>query len=209
MNSDQIRNWLLKHPRPHTVKVIDEHGGEHVVQCGQASWARCADSIIALRPDLLQAMTPDGQIIRACRPNDVAEDWVAEDDPEGAPAPRRAPPPPLQIPLTGLDPESARFSLFAQLLAEAYKHSTDVAFARLADIVEGQNRRAENVERTREAMYRTHVKQLEAALKEAGQDVPEAPNGELLQQMLGGLLQGVMMGKGAPPGVVPNGKDHA
>jgi hypothetical protein len=200
MNADQIKHWLMQTPRPAFVRVTDDQGGVNEVVCGQSTWVKCAETIASMRPDLLQALTAEKQVVRALRPADYAEDWAPEDEP--APA-RRAPPAPT-IPLANLDPESARFALFAQLLAEAYRHSSDVAFGRLSDMVEAMNRRAENVERTREAMYRAHVKQLEEALRQAGAEPPEAPNGELLQNMLGGLLQGALMAKAGAP--VPNGK---
>lgn len=200
MKAEQIRAWLMTMPRPHTVRVTDEHGGIQDVVCGQSTWVKVSETIDAMRPDLLQAMTADKTVLRACRPNDMSEDWTPDED-----EPRRPAPAPVDIPIEKLDPESARFVLFARLLSDAYKHSTDVAFARLADLVEAQSKRAESVDRTREAMYRAHVKQLEEQIKQAG-DVPVEPPNDVMQAVIGGLLQGVMNGGGGAAAAAANGK---
>lgn len=193
MKAEQLRQWLMQMPRPHTVRVTDEHGGIQDVVCGQSTWVKVSETIEAMRPDLLQAMSAEKAVLRACRPNDLSEDWSADDA-----EPRRATVAPIDVPIEKLDPESARFALFARLLSDAYKHSTNVAFERLADLVEAQSKRAESVDRTREAMYRAHVKQLEDQIKQSGQEPVEGPN-DVLQAVIGGLLQGAMGGGVAAP----------
>jgi hypothetical protein len=208
MNADQLRQWLMKAPRPAKVRVTDSDGQMNDVVCGQTPWTTVADTIETLHPELLQALDAQGGIVRACRPMDVSEDWSSQDDLSFRKPPPRAPAPP-QIPIADLDPESKRLVLMAGLLAEAYRHSTDVAFERLSEMLDARTRREESVDRTREAMYRAHVRMLEDQIKEMGKEPVDPPSeGGLLGEMLQSALQGAVMGGGlgGGSGAPANGK---
>jgi len=131
-----IRGWLMVQPRPAALSL---HCGpeRHTlpIQNGQ-SWANIARSVDAMQPDLLQALDAEGKILRACKP------YEQQTDDDGKPASSAS------SASAGDDPETARFRLFAQLLAEAYKHATEVAFQKLADITDIMGRRGESLERS-------------------------------------------------------------
>jgi hypothetical protein len=206
MKAEQIKTWLLKQPRPAVVRVTDEHGAIHDVVCGQSTWVKVAETVEAMRPELINALNSSKEVLRALRPADMSEDWTDDDDDEQPAAAMRPSAPVVpEIPFDRLDGESARFVLFARLISEAYRHSNEVAFTRLAGIVENLTRNQGNVDRAREQMYRAHVRQLEEALKAANVEVPEQPGGDMMQAMLGGFLQSMMAGGGG----VPNGKGAA
>jgi hypothetical protein len=209
---EQLRKWLMQQPRPHSVRVTSLDGGVHDVVCG-TPWTNCADTVASLNPEHLQALNPEKQTIRALRVTDLSQDWSPDDQP----AVRRPPPPPSPdygIPAAAMDPESARFVLFSRLISEAYKHSTQVAFEKLSDIVEAMNRRAEAGDRAREAVNRAHVKMLEEQIKALGEEPAEQPN-DLLSTIVSSALGGIMQGKAAaaaPKAAAPsssNGKGQA
>lgn len=207
MNEEEIRLWCMQQPRPHSVRVTDVEGVMNDVICGLSTWVKVSETIAALRPDLLQAMTQDGKLIRALRPNDVSTDWTPSEER----TPRAVRVPEYSIPIQNMDPEAQKLQLVANLIAQAYRHSTDVAFERLSQMVETMAARQESVERTRESMYRAHVRQLEEQIKALGQDPAESPT-----DLLGGLVQSFMQGAAmggsppaaAPPAAAPNGKAH-
>jgi hypothetical protein len=207
-STEQLRKWLMQQPRPHSVRVTSLDGGVHDVVCG-TPWTNTADTVASLQPEHLQALNAEKQTIRALRVADLSEDWSPDDE-----KPVRRPPPPAMpefaIPAAAMDPESARFVLFARLLSEAYKHSTQVAFEKLSDIVEAMARRAEAGDRAREAVNRAHVKMLEEQIKALGEEPAEQPNdlmGAIVSSALGGMMQGKAAAAAAPAS--SNGKGHA
>jgi hypothetical protein len=196
----------MQQPRPHVVRVTTVDGAVHEVLCSASPWTKVGETIAALRPEMLEALDAQNRMLRATRPNDPSSDWGnPEPRPERPPAPAPSTP---YIPITALDPETQRFALVAQLLADAYKHSTDVAFNRLVELVDAQNQRSESVERARETLYRTHVRQLEEALKAAGQTPPDG-DGDLLTGMVANFVGGMGGSQPAPAAAgTTNGKGH-
>lgn len=157
MTVQEIRGWLLTQPRASTLKVITTDDRHHEVSVTSGvSWMAIAQSIHALEPALIEAYDEKGKILRAVRPQESEEAGVEEG----------APPAPLVLP-PGADPQSAMLIHFADLLASAYRHSTDVAFERLASLFEAVNRRSEALERsldtTHRLLRRAYQDQLDAA----------------------------------------------
>lgn len=178
MDVPQIRSWLLLQPRAHTIKVLTTDDRNHEVACNTgASWMALATSIHALEPALVEAYDSEGKIIRAVRP---LEQNTARPDGTTTPAP-------LVMP-AGTDPQSMLLLHFADLLAQAYRHSTDVAFERLASLFEAVNRRSESLERTIEKMerllLRAHEEQVENAAPKTEEDG--------LREMVASFMQGYM-----------------
>lgn len=196
---DELKSWLMQQPRPAFARITTADGAVHDVQCTGTTWPKITETVAALQPELLQAMTADGKLLRALRPADRSEDWGER------PAAERNPPL-ANIPITAADPETQRFALVAQLIAEAYRHSNENAFSRLAQIVDSLVSRSGDVERAREQMYRAHVKQLEEQIKSLGAEPQEG--GDLLQTMLGQFLGG-MAASSAPIPPHVNGKGKA
>lgn len=210
MTPDQIRQWCMQAPRPAKVRVTDADDIVNEVICGVTPWTKVGETIAALRPELLQALDDKGNLLRAVRPGELSEDWnlVEENKPRKS---QQGPAGVEGVRIEDLDPESKRMALVATLIANAYRHSTDVAFERLAELFDNLNRRQDNVERTREQMYRAHVKQLEEQLHGAGIEPADAPQGglELLMRMAEGFLGGMNQGSGETPPArppAPNGK---
>lgn len=169
----EIRGWLLQHPRAATVRVVSTDDRNHEVSVTTGvSWMAIAQSVHALTPALIECYDEKGKIIRAVRPQD--------DDNTGEAKQAL----PLQLP-AGVDPQSAQLIHFADLLAAAYRHSTDVAFERLASLFEAVNRRSESLERSLDRLLRQQMRELEAT--------PE-PETNPLQEMVQGFVQAAQHG---------------
>jgi hypothetical protein len=180
MNVTEIRGWLLCQPRASTLKVVTTDDRHHEVNVESGvSWMAIAQSIHALSPALIEAYDEKGKIIRAVRPED---DAGAAERPEGGPVA------PLVLP-PGTDPQSLMLIHFADLLAGAYRHSTDVAFERLASLFEAVNRRSEALEKSLDTMHRllrrAHQDQIDNAPAEKEVD----PLHDLAQAFMQGAQQ--------------------
>jgi hypothetical protein len=212
MDANDIRVWCMQHPRPAMVRCTNADGLVQEVLV-QGAWTKLADTIHALQPELLEAVNSEKLLIRALRPNDISEDWGDDEQPE-ARRPRTPTPSLRDIPITAADPETQRFALVAQLLADAYKNANDshqTAFQHLVDIVNSSQRRSESVERAKDALHKVEVQRLRQQITEAGQEPEGSPEGELtLQSLLGAVLSGVNAGGGgADPAAAANGKGHS
>jgi hypothetical protein len=196
MNAHQIRAWLLQQPRASSLRVHVGKEKSDIAVAGQ-SWAKLAGTIEAMAPDQIQALDAGGNILRAVRPADV--DDVDED---AKPAQVVASPPPQAY-----DPETVRFELVAKLVAEAYRHSTEIAFTKMVDIVNAMGRRSESLERSLASAERVLRKQAEDLFDEAAAKAAESGGeGDLAKQMVNGFLQSAMGGGETAP---PNGKAKA
>lgn len=190
MNAKQIRNWLLIHPRAAQLRLTCA-GKQQVVPVGTQTWAQVGASVEALGPELIEALDATGNTLRAVRPSDVDET-----EPE-APAP--------VVSLAGLDGESARFTLVANLLADAHAAS----FQALIAICESNQRRAESLERTASSYERMRRQELDER-EDAILDKEEATQANPLQQLASTFMGGISAAGGAPAAPAaptkPNGK---
>ena len=199
MNVQRIRNFLLLVPKPASVRITGD-GEPEVLKPGR-SYAKTAETISALGPDLIECLDADGKIIRALR-TDTAEAQRSEaaSIPQGLAA----------------DPHALMLTHFANLLHRAYEHSTEIAFQRLVELTERMGDRSEAIERRlerTEAANRALLQDQVDLAFERAQEVAQAAEasgagngGELLQQMAGAFLSGKMGGMG--PRAV-NGKPPA
>lgn len=200
MNAKNLRGWLLQQPRPVLLRVTTDGESQEVKP--QRSYRRTADSLDALNPDLIEALDTDGKILRACNLR----------EPEATRSDAKVP-----SELAG-DPEAAMLTHFANLIARAYEHSTEVAFSRMVEVFERMNDRADGIEsrleRTesdyRKAMRRQIDEQLdraEEAAATAGESEPSAAE-QMAQAFLGGMggMGGMMPGTSAKPPAKTNGK---
>jgi hypothetical protein len=199
MGAKAIRYWLMKRPRPATVKVIVGKEISEMQFDARTSFARTAETLDAMDADRLEALDLERKLIRACKPAEMED---ADDAPEPEP---EAEPPPAGAVVT--DPETARFVLVANLVAEAYRHSNEVAFSRLADIVDRMTRRTESTERSIDHLRRMLIQEAEEKFETAAEREPG-----LLEQLAGAFAGGANIGSaGAPaeaPAPKPNGKGH-
>lgn len=204
MNADTLRGWLLQQPKPALIRVTTE-GDIQDLKPGK-SWAKTAETIVALEPELVQCFDASGNLTRATRF-------------EVEPAPRRGSPAPDLPPVIAQDPHVALLHHFASLLHRAYEHSTQVAFDKMGDVCERINDRSENIEqrleRSEARARRLQEDQVEDAYDRAAELAAEAQNGGGDEALKSHLMQAFMSGQltrnqpngkpnGAPP--VPKAK---
>lgn len=198
MNAKAIRGWLLCAPKPTAIRVHSSDGQAHEIECSGQSWQSIAASVEALQPELVEALDAGGKLLRAMRPADQEPSAPERSSSSSGSA------------LPGADAETQRFVLVAKLLAEAYHHSTEVAFARIVDLFDATNRRSESTERARESMYRAQVKALEDQIRALGEQ-PETTEGGLgLLEQMAGMFFGGVQAPSAPPtnGAATNGASN-
>jgi hypothetical protein len=181
MSINQIRGWLLVQPRPSTVRIVTPDERHHEVLCdGDVSWMAVATSIHALTPVLIEGLNPEGKLIRAIRPIDQVESEPEKQAGDAAS--------PLVLP-TGTDPHVVMLTHFADLLAAAYRHSTDVAFERLVGMFEAVNRRSESLERSLDTTHRLLRKAWQEQIEQSAEKEPDAETG-LLKDVLENFAAG-------------------
>ena len=198
MNVARIRGWLLQLPKPASVRVTTGDGEPQTVKPGK-SYAKCAESIAALGGELVECLDSEGNILRALR---TSSSDAQRSDAAEVPAALAA------------DPHALMLTHFANLLHRAYEHSTEIAFVKLAEIVDKMGDRSDSIEQRlerSESAYRRLVnEQIEEAYERAQQAVEEADakkdEGGLVEQMAGAFMSGAM---GAKQQGTTNGKGKA
>jgi hypothetical protein len=200
MNVGQLRGWLLQIPKPLLIRVTVE-GERTEIKPGKQSYARLAETIVALGPELVECLGGDGDVLRAKRMTDVESQ---RSDAAALPA------------VLQMDPNAAMLTHFANLIHRAYEHSTEIAFVKLAEITDKMGDRADAIERRLERTEATNRKLLQdqvddafdRAQDQADRAVAEAEasggsgalEGQLLNSFLGGqqLKGNVRSTNGAP-----------
>ena len=190
MNVERIRRFLIKHPKPVRVRVTGE-GEPQELEPGK-SYARCAESIAALEGDLLELFGSKGELLRAIKLNGFEA--------------TRPESPPLPAGLSD-DPQALLLTHFANLIARAYEHTTEVAFGKMVELVERMNDRAESIEERLERAEAQNRKmyndQVDDAFERAEEVASKAGSegGGIVDQLASAFLAGQMNAK-------PNGKGH-
>ena len=181
MGVKEIRSWLMSQPRPASVRVVGLDGQAHTIEMANTSFVNVAETILALEPDKLEAIGPDGKLLRAVRP---AEQGPAEPSAQDQALDAFA----------SSDPETTRIVIFARLLSEAYRHSTETAFDRMVSLFEAVNRRSEALEKSLEMTQRILTKS--AADQMAAQ--VEGGGSSLIEQMITSFLAAQGAGQHGP-----------
>jgi len=181
MNVGRIRGFLLQLPKPSLIRITGD-GEPQELKPGK-SYAKTAETIAALAPDLIECLDSEGKVLRAQR-TDTAES-------------RRSDAPDLPAVLA-TDPHAAMLTHFAGLLHRAYEHSTEIAFTRLVELTERMGDRADAIEqrleRTEAANRRLLQEQVDDAFERAQEVAERTGEGgaDLLQNMAGAFLSGRM-----------------
>jgi hypothetical protein len=188
VNVGRIRNFLLKHPKPKSVRVTTVEGSTEVLDPGN-SWARCAETVHALGVRLVECLDGNGNIIRA--KNFDGEDAARS---EAAPIPTAI----------ANDPNAAMMMMFANLLHRAYEHSTEVAFQKLVEMFEHMTSRTEAIEnrlaRAEVSRERLRDQQIEQAFERAAEIAERASaTPEEKEDLLSQMLRAFMGGMGGLP----------
>ncbi len=195
MNAAELRTWLLAQPRPASLRIIAGDQVAHKLAITEGmQWKQAAESVMALQPELVEALDADGALLRAVRPDDFESE---EEEPAEV----------IEVP-AGSDPESQRLIIFAKLISHAYEHSTDVAFERLASLFESVVKRSEAQEKTISALDRMLqkmvVEKLTAEADGGGDGGPLT-----LESLFQGFMQGKMQAQVEKAAAVPtNGVAH-
>lgn len=185
--SDVVRTWLLRNPRPTTVRVVSRGGEErdYTIPTRRPRWRTIADELLGYDPVFLEALGPDDQSLRPLR-LDAQESSEA--------LPERPATPELPSALQG-DPQSALLAHYATLLSQAYRHTTDVAFDKLLALVERMDRRTDSLEsrlenserRYQDEVYDRIQDMLDAAEEQGGSS---DARDEIAKTFLGAVHQG-------------------
>ena len=191
MDAKQIRAWLLAAPKPDAIRTTTADGEvQDLAITKTGSWMGLAETLAALRPELVEALDAKGTLLRALRP---LEHEPATETSRSSAAPRAG------AAIVAADPETVRFQIVASIVAEAYRHATDVAFERLVSLFEAVNRRSESLEHSLEATHkmlkRAWEEQVEAQAEAASARV-EA-EADPLNAMVGAFVQGQAAAKAA------------
>jgi len=184
MSSNPTRSWLLTQPRPASVNLTLASGEVRKLPVAPApNWAKVAQTIDAMQPTLIEALDAAGNLLRATSPGLVDDTEVEPEDPSTE-SERNAKPSSSDVPL----------EVFARLLAQAYAHSTDVAFSRMVDLFAAVNRRSEALERSLDATHkmlrRAWEEQIAVQAEVAqAQAATEDPLKDLVGAFVGGQAQ--------------------
>lgn len=188
----RIRGFLIQQPKPAFVRITGE--GEPQELTPGRSYQRCAETIAALDPELVECLDASKKLLRAMNLS--------------APESRRSDA--AEIPAgIAADPHALMLTHLANLVHRAYEHSTETAFTKLVELMDRVNARSEAIEQRlerAEAQYRRLANdQIEAALDRVEEAQAASAGGDLPQQMLGAFLGG----KGQGNAAATNGKGHA
>lgn len=198
INERGLRGWLLQQPRPVLIRLFVGDADPVDMRPGR-SMAKTAESILATGPDQVQAFDAEGKLLRALS---LSEPEVQTGDatvPEGLKN----------------NPEAAMLTHFANLLAGAYRHSTDVAFTKMVELVERIGERADSIEqrleRTEAAWRREVNRQIDDAFERAEEQAEKQAEGDVGTQIANafatGIAQKVVGGVGTSK--QPNGRKEA
>lgn len=195
MDAKALRTWLIQQPRPASVRATSADGVPNAIAIDPAaSWVATAESIAALDPTLVEALDDKGTILRAKKAADLDPEGATNAGTAGYAARARSD-----------DPETQRLIVFAGLLAEAYKHSNEIAFARLVDMFDAVNKRSEALEKSLATSERIMRKTWEDSVLQRAEG---EGSGSLLEQLIAGYAQGQMQGKAEKAANGVNGAVH-
>jgi hypothetical protein len=194
-----LRSELVKQPRPARIMVRTEDGDTKEVQGagkGGTTWAAVARTIMALVPSMVELYDEQGTLLRAIN----AEQSTLE-----VHAGTTAGVAGYSVANLHADPETARLVHFANLLSDAWRFSTGLAFTKIVEIVQAQADRAASLEvrlEKAEAAYRREMQdKIEDAFEQAEQirEAAQAGNQEGALGMLTQFMGGLQNGKAAAP----------
>jgi hypothetical protein len=151
-------------------------------------WQELATSVAALAPELIEALDSSGTILRLVQPQAaLEEDCEAE--------------PTRTAVVASKDPTTANMHAIAEIIAGAYRHSTEIAFARMVDLFEAVNRRSESLERsldlTHNMLRKAYESHAEAVMDAAADAAPTST--DPMAQMMQSFVSGAMTQKPRPP----------
>lgn len=194
MSKKNLRYWCMKHPRPSRIRATVEGVVKLLEVEPRASWARVAETLHALEAELLEALNPKEEIIRACRPQDDGDEDDEDDEREVHEA--------EVVPRTeSFDAETRRFEVVAQLVGDAYRYAAeqtgvrnDQAFNRMIDLFEtvNESQRATQtaLDNANRAIQRLNESQVRNALRNAAGNKGDGDGGGILEEIIEAFTSG-------------------
>lgn len=203
MSVSKIRGFLLQQPKPASLRYTGSDGEPQELKLGR-SFAKTAETIIALGCDLIEALDAGGAVLRAMR---LSSSETRRSEAAAIPEALAA------------DPHALMLSHFANLLHRAYEHSTEIAFTKVVELADRLGNHIEGIEarleRTESQLRRAHTDLLEDAFDRAQEIADKQGEGGLADQLAASFLSGQMQ---RPPSSPPrpaakpngqaNGKSH-
>lgn len=130
MSVSKIRGFLLQQPKPAALRVTGSDGEPQEMKLGR-SFAKTAESIIAIGCDLVEALDAGGAVLRAMR---LSSADARRSDAASVPD------------VIAQDPQAAMLSHFANLIHRAYEHSTEIAFSKVVELADRLGSHIEAIE---------------------------------------------------------------
>jgi hypothetical protein len=187
--ANNLRVWLARY-KPTTLRVATP-GGEREISCA-GKWSESAKTALAMQATKLEALDSKGKVIAYAELEAIEDEEMAT----------RAP---AVVPTTALQSD---LLVVSQLLANAYRHSTDVAFTQMCEIMRIAFQRLDKVETV---LQRTTLARLNQRVSSGRKDEDEESDGINLETILGTIIQGKIaasVGHQAPVanGAAPSGE---
>jgi len=211
--SDSIRVWLLKSPRPANVTVnLRDGDAEQISTTGKLRWRDVAETIDALDPASLHAMSDDGKLIRALRLGDAAVSVQAAEPEAETPVLPSIPGMPMLPTELAADPQALMMAYYATLLDRAYQFSIQTSNQTMLSVIELINRRSEAIETRLERTERNLRQTMEERYEDAWEHLQDtleqasAEDGDGKDAILRAFLEGQVMQKQPVKRPPPNGK---
>jgi hypothetical protein len=191
MDEKALRSELVKTPQPARILVRVDGEDREVAGAGKAgrTWAAVARTIMALEPELVQLFDDQGTLLRA-----VHKDQSTVEVPATAAGATYAASP------LHADPETARLVHFANLLSDAWRFSTGIAFQKIVELQQQQTDRAialeQRMERAETLARREMKERMEdlydeaEAMREAAQRGDAAGARSIFESFLEGMMGG-------------------
>lgn len=195
MNVTKLRGFLISLPKPALVRIYVD-GEPSELKVNNRSYQKLAETIDAMDAERLECLDSEGKLLRAMRLD--------------APEARRSDAADIPAALAA-DPQAAMLTHCANLIHRAYEHSTEVAFAKLVEVMDRMNDRSttieQRLERSEALARRLRDDQVQDAFERAEEIVAQAQQGGAGEGIAAQLAQAFLSGqmhRGAKTGK-PNG----
>lgn len=203
-----MRFWLMRAPKPAKLVVYCKDGREATVELNaNTSWVQTANSVLALLPERIEAMSSEDKLIRACIVDDLLRKEEIREQQQAA----------AFTALTTSDPETQRLIAISEIIARSHERATQaientmgIAFSQLQEICNGLAQQANAAQQSANelsvAIRNLMIQQANDAMEES-RSTTEGP----LEQMAAHFLSGAAAGEAAkqqqpPTNGKPNGR---
>ena len=190
-----LRSWLMTQPRPTTVRLSLADGRVEELACAGQPWARLGESCAAMDPVTVFAIDPNGKLLRAAKVADIAEGIESDDETPQAPAASGVyETAPAKLERNDSLAMLAVLDKFGSLLANAYAHSTDVAFTKMVELVTMISNTLAQMQRelmqARLDNRRLEREIIDDALDQAEAKAEASGDGDMFRQFIGSYMSG-------------------